>query len=396
VALALILLIGSGLMMRTFLTLRDVDPGFRDPANVLTFLLTIPAADLEIADRSGALDPERTLRMQQAIIDRLAAVAGVESAAYAAFSDGLPLDGDGRSSFFSAEVGSSLVGSASPAEVQFVSPRFFETLRTPLVAGRTFDWSDVYGARPVVLVSENLARAKWGSPGAAVGQRIRLSGSDSRLEVVGVVKDVHHNGLSQPAPETVVFHVASAGSRQGINMASVVIRSARVGTAGFLEDLRAAIWAVNGRLSPANVRTLDDLYQRSMARTSMTLMLLGITGAMALLLGVIGIYGVVGYAVSQRRREIGIRLALGARNDEVRRMFVRRALVLVAFGVAIGLAGAAGLTRLMASQLFGVSALDPVTHLAVAFVLITAAALASYVSARGASALDPVEVLKGN
>ncbi|MBI1873903.1 MAG: FtsX-like permease family protein [Acidobacteria bacterium] len=238
-------------------------------------------------------------------------------------------------------------------------------------------------------MSENLARAEWGSARAALGKRIGPGSSGPWSEVVGVVKDVHHNGLNQPAPETVIFPVVASET------ASFVVRSERVGTAGFLEDLRKAVWSVNGNLSLASVQTLGDLYQRSMARTSMTLQLLAITGTMALLLGLIGIYGVVSYAVSQRRREIGIRLALGAAQGEVRRMFVRHALVLVGVGVAIGLAAAVALTRLMASQLFGVSPLDSLTHLAVALVLTAAAGLASYLSAQRASALDPAEVLKG-
>jgi putative ABC transport system permease protein len=137
------------------------------------------------------------------------------------------------------------------------------------------------------------------------------------------------------------------------------------------------------------------MYERSMARTSMTLKLLAITGLLALVLGLVGIYGVVSYAVAQRQREIGIRIALGAGDGEVRRMFVRNALALVAVGVSIGLPAAAVLTRLMESQLFGISPVDPATHLAVALVLVVAAGLASYISARRASALDPVEVLKG-
>jgi ABC-type antimicrobial peptide transport system permease subunit len=152
---------------------------------------------------------------------------------------------------------------------------------------------------------------------------------------------------------------------------------------------------VNSDLSLANVQTMGDLYERSMARTSMTLQLLAITGAIALLLGLVGIYGIVSYAISQRQREIGIRLALGAGQGEVRRMFVRHALALVGVGVAIGLGAAVGLTRLMESQLFGVRPLDPLTHVAMALLLSAAAGLASYLSAHRASALDPVEVLKG-
>jgi hypothetical protein len=259
-----------------------------------------------------------------------------------------------------------------------------------VIAGRTFDWTDVYQNRRVALVSENLARAEWGSAGAALGQRIGLERTGPWREIVGVVKDVYHNGLSQDPPETVIF---PPGSNNAV--ASFVVRSERVGTTGFLDDLRNAVLSVNANLSMASVQTLDELYERSMARTSMTLQLLAITGTLALLLGLVGIYGVVSYAIAQRRREIGIRIALGAGYGEVRRMFVWNSLALVAVGVGVGLCVAAVLTRLMESQLFGISPLDPATHLAVALVLAIAAGLASYISARRASSLDPVEVLKG-
>jgi predicted permease len=392
VALALVLLVGSGLMIRTFQRLRQVDPGFRDPDHVQIFQITIPRPDRSAAagTPAAAAEAERGLRMRHAILDRLAAVAGVESAGFSGFNDGLPLDGDGRSSGMLVE------GKAAPApgvsalkEIQYISPGFFETMRTPLLAGRTFDWNDVYQARRVALVSENMARAEWGSAGAAVGQHIGRDPAGPWWDVVGVVKDVHHNGLAEPAPQTVIFPVVASDT------ASFVVRASRAGTAPFVQDLRKAVWSVNGSLSPANARTMGDLYRRSMARTSMTLKLLAITGTIALFLSLIGIYGVVSYSVAQRRREIGIRMALGARQGEVRQMFVRLALVLVGIGVAIGLGAAAGLTRLMASQLFGVNPLDPLTHLAVALALFTAAGLASYLSAQRASALNPVEVLKG-
>ncbi|MPY87053.1 MAG: FtsX-like permease family protein [Luteitalea sp.] len=386
VALALVLLVGSGLMIRTFQTLRDVDPGFRDPDNVQTFQLTIPTADVPDAEVPGAYDPEATVRMQHRILERLAAVAGVESAGFSSSNDGLPLDGDGRTTSIRIEGGTTV----DSAEIQLVSPRFFETLLTPVIAGRTFDWNDVYQDGRVMLVSENLAHRGWGSASAALGRRIGMDSSDPWFEVIGVMKDVHHDGLSQPAPETIILPAFARNT-----VASLVIRSERVGTTGFLNDLRKAVWSVNESLSLASIQTLGDMYRHSMARTSMTLLLLAITGTMALLLGLIGIYGVVSYAVAQRRREIGIRLALGAGQGEVRRMFVRHALVLVGIGVAIGLGASLGLTRLMTSQLFGVSPLDPLTHLAVALVLVTAAGLASYRSAQRASALDPVEVLKG-
>ena len=178
------------------------------------------------------------------------------------------------------------------------------------------------------------------------------------------------------------------------NTMSVVVKSERVGEAGFYDEVQSAVWAVNSELSLAGVGTMGDLHRRALARTSMTLSLLATTGGLALLLGLVGVYGVVGYTVSQRRHEIGIRLALGAARREIRWMFVRRALVLVLAGAATGLAGAASLSRVMASQLFGVSPLDPLTLLAVAALLVGTASLASILSVRRACALDPAEVLR--
>ena len=390
VALALVLLIGSGLMIRTFLSLRQVDPGFRDPAHVQTFQLTIPAAAVPNPERAETHDPEQTIRLQHAIVDRLAGVAGVESVGFSSSNDGLPLDGDGRTGTIFVEGRNAAEGVISLKEIQFVSPRFFDTLLTPVRAGRAFDWNDVYQNARVALVSENLARAEWGSAGTALGKRISPGRSGPWSEVVGVVKDVHHDGLSQPAPQTVIFPAVA-----GNTTASFVIHSERVGTTGFLEELRRAVTSVNANLSLASVQTMGDLYNHALARTSMTVQLLVITGTIALLLGLVGIYGVVSYAIAQRRREIGVRLALGAGQDEVRRMFVRHALVLVGIGVAIGLGAAVALTQLMQSQLFGVSPLDPLTHLSVAVGLVTTAGLASYFSAWQASALDPIEALKG-
>jgi predicted permease len=390
VAIALVLLIGSGLMIRTFYTLRHVDPGFGEPEHIQTFQLTIPRASGQAAGPAAAAASERILRTQQAILERLSTIAGVESAGFSTFNDGLPLDGDGRQISFVPYIDgvAAADGLIRNWEMQRVSPGFFATMRTPMVAGRAFEWNDVYDRRPVMLVSENLARKEWGSASAALGKRI---GPDPNpgSEIIGVVKDVHHNGLNVPAPETAVFPAVAADT------ASFVIRSGRVGTVDFLRELRGAVWSVNPNLSPAGVQTIGDLYQRATARTSMTLLLLAITGGIALVLSLVGIYGVVSYAVSQRRREIGVRLALGAGRGEVRRMFVTHALVLVAIGVVIGLGAAAVLTRLMEKQLFGVSPLDPSTHIVVALALAAAAGAASYISALRGAALDPVTVLRG-
>jgi predicted permease len=399
VSLALVLLIGSGLMIRTFRTLQRVDPGFRDPGRVQALQLTIPLADVS-DPRQANINPERTFRIQNAIQDQMATVAGVESVGFSAFNDGLPMDGDGRG-------GGIVIEGRTPAEevgveIQFISPKFFETLQTPLVAGRTFDWTDVYTGRPVALVSENFARAEWGSTRGALGKRIVVPTAPPR-EVVGVVGDVHHNGLSQPAPKFVSFPLLIDAPQTGIRTATYVIRSSRVGTPGFLEELQKAVWSVNRNVSLGkiqtlgvlgNVETLGDLYRRAMARTSTTLTLLAVTSTMALVLGLIGIYGVVSYSVSQRRREVGIRLALGARPGELRWFFVRHALALAGLGVLIGTVGAAGLTRLMASQLFGVGPLDPLTYAAVGIGLVAAVVFAAYLPVRRAFAIDLIETLK--
>jgi predicted permease len=388
VALALVLLVGCGLMIRTFQTLRSVDVGFRAADEVLTFQITIPDSDVAAAEpRAGQEAVDTRIRIQHAIVDGLA-IAGVESTALSAFNDGLPLDGDNRSVGIYVEDRIAPDPATVSREVRFVSPGFFETLRTPVIAGRTFDWNDVYQSRRVAVVSDNMARAEWSSAQAAIGARIRTNSNGPWYEVIGVVQNIRDNGPSEPAPATVAFPLVPS------NTASFLVRSARVGTPDLLQDLGSAVRSVNGNLSLAGVQILGDMYQRSMARTTMTLRLLAITGIMALVLGLVGVYGVVSYAVSQRRREIGIRLALGAAQGTVQRIFVRNAMVLVAVGVVVGLAAALTLTRLMNSLLFGVSPLDPVTYVAAALILAIAAGLASYVSARRASALDPVVVLK--
>ena len=172
------------------------------------------------------------------------------------------------------------------------------------------------------------------------------------------------------------------------------MRSDLAGTEGLLSAVRKAVWSVNASLPLASVQTMQEIYGKSLARTSFTLAMLGIAAAMALVLGIVGIYGVISYAVSQRRREIGIRLALGAQQSELKGMFVRSGLALAGTGVSIGLVAAAGLMRLMKSLLFGISPLDPLTYVTVPLVLAGAAVLASYLPARRAAAMDPVEALK--
>jgi len=248
-------------------------------------------------------------------------------------------------------------------------------------------------------VSENLAREFWGSPAAALGKRLQTLPTAPWQEVVGVVRDVHDNGVDQPPPAIVYWPAFGespyrAGAPNINRLITFVLRSPRAGTESFLRDVQSAVWSINGNLSLASLRTMQELYDRSLARTTFTLVMLAIAGLMSLVLGIVGIYGVIAYAVTQRTREIGIRVALGAQRAELTRMFVRSGLVLAAVGVPLGLVAAVVLSRLMSSLLFGVSRLDPLTYAAVPLVLLAAVVTASYLPARRAASIDPVDALR--
>jgi predicted permease len=388
VALALVLLVGSGLMIRTFVALRSVAPGFSEPENVQMFRIFIPEAQVP--------KPDLVLRMQEEILNKLAALPGVKSAA---FANSAPLEGFNPNDLLYAEDKTYDVRQIPPIRrFRFVSPGFAATTGTPLVAGRDFTWTDIYKLRLTAVVSENLARELWGSPSAALGKRIREGMKDSWREVIGVVGDVYDNGVQEKAPAIVYWPTMMEqfwGEQRWVQRSvTFVIRSDRAATESFLAEVRQAVWSANPNLPVYFVRTLKEVYDRSMSRTSFTLVMLAIAGAMALLLGLIGIYGVISYAVSQRTREVGIRMALGAQQGELARMFVRYGLILAGIGVAIGLAAAIGLTRFMQSLLFEISPLDPATYLAVALVLVAAVVAASYLPARRTLAVDPVKALR--
>jgi putative ABC transport system permease protein len=381
VALALVLLIASGLMTRTFQALRTVDSGIDAPAQLQTVRLSFPDAAI----------PEfpRVVQTQNDIADRLAAVPGVESVG---FSSGLPLSQGGANAPFSFEdrpdEGSLLV------QFLHASPGFLGTLGTPLVAGRDLEWNDVDAGRQVAVISEALAQRQWASAEVALGKRMRWNPRTPWIEIVGVAGDVRHNGLDRAAPLTVYLPQSDAVAPFAIRSMFFFVRSDRAGTPAFLTDLQQAIWSVKPDLPLGSVQTLGDVYQRSIARTSLTLVILAITASMAFLLGLVGIYGVVSYMVTLRTREIGVRMALGAQDAQLKRMLLRHVLLLVAVGVGLGLGVAAALTRLMQSLLFGVTALDPATFIAVAALLVATAALAGYLPARRVTRIDPMAALR--
>ncbi len=390
VAMALVLLVSALLMIRTFAALRSVEPGFTDPAHIQTVGIWVP--DL--------LEPDarKVTLMQSQIADNLAAIPGV---AGVAFAGGVPMQGfDPNWDQMSVE-GKNYEGGEPPLMLfNYVSPGFFKTMGTRLVAGRDFTWDDIYNFRNTVVVSENFARDSWGTPSAAVGKRIRQFAKMPWQQVIGVVEDVRQHGLDQPAPATIYWPAmindpyTQEPSIDAPRDATFVLRSSRAGSQGLLAEVQRAVWRVNANLPLASTKTMQEFLSRSLERTSFTLVMLAIAGAMALVLGVIGIYGVIAYAVSQRTREIGIRLALGAKKSELKWMFVRSALLLTAAGVAIGVCAAAALMQLMKSLLYSISPLDPLTYIAVPLVLALAAALASYLPARRASSVDPVQALR--
>ena len=386
VAMALVLLICAGLMIRTFAALRKVDPGFAEPQHLQVMRISIP--DLLITE------PERVTRTQNAILDKLAATQGVKSAGFASDMPMEGFDSDWDEIFAKDKVYSGDL--IAPLRLyKNISPGFLQTAGTRLVAGREMTWSEVYALRPVVMVSENLAREMWGTPSAAIGKYLREYSNMPWHEVIGVIQDVREKGLQEKAPEIVYWPpLVQNRFAPAVRTTTFVIRSERAATESFMNEVRAAVWSVNSNLPLASVRTMEEVYDKSIARISFTLVMLGIAGAMALALGIIGIYGVMSYTVSQRKREIGIRLALGAQSGNVLQMVLKQGAKLTLVGVAIGIGAAFGLTRLMTHLLFGVAAHDPLTFVAVAALLLLIALLACYIPARRAALVNPMVALR--
>lgn len=387
VALALVLLICSGLMIRSFRALTHVNPGFV-PSDVQTFRIEIPSTDVK--------NDEQVPRVEQQMRDKIAALPGVTDVA---FSNAVPMDGQQWQDPLHAQDRSDAQGEM-PRLRQFnlVSPEYFATLRIPLVAGRSFTWSEIYNKIPEAVVSENLARDYWQTPANAIGKRIRISTVDDWAQIIGVAGDVHYNGITAEAPSYAYFPIMAAKFEidplRVERSPAFIVRASRAGSQALLNEIREAVWSVDRDIPLSNIQTLDYLYNKSVARTSFTLIMLGIAGGMAVLLGTVGLYGVIAYSVSQRTREIGIRMALGAQQNTLTLMFVRHGLLLTAIGIAFGLAAALAVMRFISSLLYGVSAFDPLTYISVTAVLLAIALLASYWPSRRAASVDPSVALR--
>jgi hypothetical protein len=268
----------------------------------------------------------------------------------------------------------------------------------PLLAGRDIAWQDIYNKAPVMIISETLAREYWKEPPKALGRRIRESPKAPWREIIGVVANEYDDGVNQKPTSVVYWPMLIdkywGGQVFGQRTMAFAVRSSRVGVAGFFKEIQKAVWAVNPNLPLAAVRPLKQIHEDSMARTSFAMTMLGIAAAVALLLSLVGIYGVISYSVSQRTREIGVRMALGAQPAAVRALFLRHGFLLTSAGLVVGMAAGGALTRLMSALLFGISPLDLVTFTTVAAVLGLAAVLACYLPAQRASGVNPIEALR--
>jgi predicted permease len=373
VALAVVLVVGAGLMTKSFARLVAVDPGF-EPSNALVVTMSVP-------DRYEAVDGGMGYYYE--VLNTIRGLPGVRAAG--SIRD-LPMVGRGEM----ARPG--VAGRPTPPEgepsVQLhqISTDYFEAIGTPIIAGRDFEPTDRVGFPFVTIINEELARRAWPDQDA-VGRTLRFG--QTEVMVIGVVGNVRQAGLAEPVEPAVYLHaLQNFRSRM-----SIVIR-VDGDPLQYVNPVQQAIWSRDPAQTITRVMTLEEVTGRAVARPRLLAWLLAVFGAVGLALGAVGIFGVLAYAVSQRRQEIGVRVALGAPPRSVLGMIVGRGMLLAVGGVVLGIAGAALLTRSMRSVLFGIEPADPWTFLQVTLVLLGAALLASWLPARRAMSIDPVTALR--
>jgi predicted permease len=379
VALSLVLLVGAGLMIRSLSQLRNVDPGM-DSHNVLTLSVGLTSAKYT--------QPIQRLSFYDQLFQRLRSLPGIESVGAI---DSLPLS-DGGSTQPVAIEGRPVVPMAEQPEVavRCIEPSFFQTLRVPLLQGRAFDSSDIESRPAVVVLSESMAKRFW--PGEnPIGKHLKMTFfPEKSREVIGVVGDIKQNGLNVAEPAATLYIPLA---QFAFPYMSLVVRTSREPTV-LISEISNAVHEVDQQQPVLDVITMDQIMADSLSHQRFNMLLLATFAGLALLLAAIGIYSVLAYSVRRRVREIGVRMALGAQRGDVLRLILGQGTRLVLIGIAIGIAGAFGLTRLMASQLFMVSATDPWTFAAVALVLIFVALAACYIPARRAAKVDPMVALR--
>jgi predicted permease len=383
VALAMVLLIGAGLLLRSFHRLSKIDPGFQTD-NLLTLRTVLPGAKYPGREQRRAFYDE--------VLRRVEDLPGVESVGIISF---IPLSFSGMNFAFTVEGRTPVSDMKLPLAVyRVISPDYFSTMRIPILRGRSFDQHDTADAPSVVVINRSLAEQYW--PGEeAVGKRLKVGPADSPnpwATVIGVVGDVRQVGL-QGEQSLEMYATYKQDPRGFVAPRDLVIRT-KSDPASIVAAVRKQIWAVDKDQPVSNIRTLDQVFATAVSRERFQTLLLGLFAALALVLAIVGLYGVMSYAVTQRTQEIGIRMALGAERGEVLRLIIGQGMALTLAGVALGLGAALAVTRLMAGILFGVTATDPATFVVVASLLVVVALIASYIPARRATKVDPLVALR--
>src|SRR5581483_1116760 len=381
--MALVLLIGSGLMIKSFLRLQQVNPGF-NAQNVLTFQISLPQARYK--------DNDQVISFYQQLLSRLHSLPGVQNVG--AVTD-LPFSGSSTSDYFRVEGQSAPPHGEGPGSgYRVVSPDYFKTMGVPLIRGREFNDRDAKGSPGVVLINETMAHRYWPSKDP-IGDRIFFQGqTGDYLSIVGIVGDIRHVGLdTTPDAEAYVPYTNNLLLDVPISSMTIVLRTTS-DTAATTSAVRSEVASLDRSLPVYNINTMDSLISESMSPWRFNATILGIFAVVALVLAIVGIYGVMAYSVTQRTHEIGIRMALGAQQRDVLKLVVGQGFILSMIGIAVGLAFAFGLTRVMTSLLYGISATDPWTFAAISSLLMLIALLASYIPARRASKVDPMIALR--
>jgi putative ABC transport system permease protein len=378
VAFALMLLIGAGLLMKSFIQLLNVNPGFQ-PQNVLTMQLNLP--DSRYPER------EQISAFYTQLLEKVKSMPGVINAGT---TSALPLGGNYTDTTFLIE-GQSLENRKDQGVwFQLISKEYLQTMGIRLLKGRYFMDQDNFDAPRVVIVTESFARHYF-PDGNVIGKRLNFNDPKKPLwrEIVGVASDVKQFGLNKENPIAIYLHQKQSASP----FVTLALRTSG-NPLNLASEIRSQVWSIDKNLAVSNVQTMEQVVGSTVHTPRITLSLIGAFATAALMLAALGLYGVVSYSAAQRTNEIGIRMALGAEQSDVLKMVVRQGMALAAIGVAIGLMGAFALTRLMSKLLFGVSATDPMTFVAISALLTFIALVASYIPAHRASKTDPVIALR--
>jgi predicted permease len=385
VALSLVLLVGAALLIRSFMTMQQVKPGF-DPSHLLTMRFTMqgPAYD-SMYKRYNLLDR---------LLERLNSQPGIVSAS---ITNNLPLSGSNNNSFFLPEAHEFKLGGEPLLEIRWVSPRYLETLKVPMLVGRMFnhqEWSDTSINGRVAVVNRYTADKFWGNPQSAIGKRFKFGSADDTtnrwITIIGVAEDIKHKQLTTSQPD---FQGYMPYRQSGWNTSSIVVRT-RGDPSQATSTVLAALKQSDPLLPAYRVLSMDANIERSYWQQSLYGKMFGAFAVIALALAAVGVYGVISYAVSQRTQEIGVRVALGAQHWDVLRLVLRDGALLGGVGIAIGLAGSLVVTRFLRTMLFGISPFDPTSFAGVSLMLAGIALVATYVPARRAAKVDPVEALR--